>query len=123
MSEIIVVDFARRAIARPTVASAAAASLGAAPDSVSGGTAVIPLPPPLAAAMPATASLIEIVAQLREGTRNVHDALQQMREGSAALIRLSADMTQHTGALAGQIGAATVALQDFGDAMRRMRDA
>lgn len=114
MSEIIVVDFARRAIART----------GAAPGSASDGTAaIIPLPPPLASAMPATASLIEIVAQLREGTRNVHDALRQMREGSAALIRLSSDMTQHTGALAGQIGTATAALQHFGDAMRRMRDA
>jgi hypothetical protein len=106
--EIIRVDFTRRSHTQAEAAPTA-----------------MPMPQEEAARarMPATASLAGIILQLRAGARDTEAALQQMREGSTELIRLSADMKQHTGALAGQIGVVNTAMDAFGKAVHRMRDA
>lgn len=124
MSNVIFVDFARRAAVPAT--SAQPAQIVVPAQVAAAATAVIPPPPPppelSAAVMPATASLAQMIVQLRAGARDAEAALRQMRTGSAELIRLSADMRQHTGELAGQIGVVANALHDFGRAVRKMHD-
>lgn len=124
MTNVIFVDFARHAVV--PAASMQPCEVAVPARLAAAANAMIPLPPPPpdlpASAMPATASLAQVIVQLRAGARDAEAALAQMRAGSAELIRLSADMRQHTGELAGQIGIVATALHDFGSAVRKMHD-
>jgi hypothetical protein len=108
MSTVIPVDFAGRIAAQTAEQSA---------------TRVAPSQTETPATMPTSAALSQVVLLLRTGTGDAQLPLQQMREGSAELIRLSAEMTQQTGALAGQLGSVSTALDAFGHAVRKLRDA
>jgi hypothetical protein len=109
MSNVIPVDFAGRIVAQ----NAEQPATRIAPSEVE----------TLAATMPATASLSQVVLLLRTGARDAGLALQQMRDGSTELIRLSTEMTQQTGALADQLGSVSTALDAFGNAVRKLHGA
>lgn len=104
MSNVIYVDF-------PTAITAQDADLP------------VTMPQPPTASMPTTVSLGQIIMQLRSGAYGAEAALQQMRDGSAELSRLSAEMKEHTGALVGQIGTVQTALGAFGQAVRNIHAA
>lgn len=109
MSNVIPVDFVGRIVAQ----NAESPATRVAPSQIE----------TLAATMPATASLSQVILLLRTGAGDAQLALQQMREGSAALIQLSAEMTQQTGALADQLGSVSSALDAFGHAVRKLHGA
>jgi hypothetical protein len=117
MSNVIYVDFASG------VAAQDAGPPGAAPARLATGAVAAPQAQALARSMSATASLGQLVVRLRTGADATELALQQMRDGSAELIRVSAEMRQQTGTLAGQIGTVSTALDAFDQAVLRMNDA
>lgn len=71
--------------------------------------------------MRATASLADIILQLRASAEAAQAGLRVMREGSAELIRLSGDLTRETTLVAAHIDVVRTALGKLGDAVGKLQ--